>query len=103
MDPLVSILIPAYNSENWIIETVQSALNQTWKRLEVIVVDDGSTDHTLSVVRTLECKNLKIVSQQNNGACSARNHALRLAQGEVIQWLDSDDLLHPDKIASQMI
>jgi glycosyltransferase involved in cell wall biosynthesis len=95
MPELISVLIPAYNAERWLAMTVRSALDQTWPLVEVIVVDDGSTDRTLAVAKSL-------VTQQNQGAPAARNRALELAQGTYIQWLDADDLLHPQKIASQM-
>jgi len=99
---LVSILIPAYNTEKWIGETIQSALSQTWPSKEIIIVNDGSTDHTLSIARRFESKTVKVISQDNAGGCAARNKALEYAQGEYIQWLDSDDLLAPNKIALQM-
>ena len=102
MSELISVLIPAYNSERWLAGTLRSALAQTWPRLEVIVVDDGSRDATLAVARTFEGKQVKVVTQPNQGACAARNHAFSLAQGTYIQWLDADDLLHPDKISAQM-
>jgi glycosyltransferase involved in cell wall biosynthesis len=102
MPELVSILIPAYNAEPWIEQTLRSALNQTWPRTEIIVVDDGSKDATLKVARSLENRSLKVVSQPNAGAPAARNRALKEAQGAFIQWLDADDLLDPDKITLQM-
>lgn len=102
MSELVSILIPAYNAERWLAETLQSALAQTWPRLEIIVVDDGSRDRTLAVARGFERGNLKVVTQTNQGAPAARNRALALAQGDYIQWLDADDLLDPQKISLQM-
>jgi glycosyltransferase involved in cell wall biosynthesis len=102
MSELVSILVPAYNAERWLAATLRSALAQRWPAIEVIVVDDGSKDATLAVARRFERKNVKVVTQANQGACAARNHALSLAQGDFIQWLDADDLLHPDKIATQM-
>lgn len=102
MPQLVSILIPAYNAERWIAETISSATAQTWPATEIIVVDDGSTDGTLRVAKQFESKSVKVVTQPNGGASTARNAALRLAQGEYIQWLDADDLLAPDKIARQM-
>jgi len=102
MSELISVLIPAYNSERWLAGTLRSVLAQTWPRLEVIVVDDGSRDATLAVARTFEGKQVKVVTQPNQGACAARNHAFSLAQGTYIQWLDADDLLHPDKISAQM-
>lgn len=102
MKPLVSILIPCYNAESWLAQTIESALAQTWPNKEIIVVDDGSTDGSLSIARTYEAKNVKIISQANKGASSARNRALGVAKGEFIQYLDADDLLAPDKIERQM-
>ena len=100
--PLVSILIPAYNSEDRIAETIHSALAQTWDPKEIIVVDDGSKDRTLKVARGFESESVVVVSQEHRGASAARNKALTLCRGDYIQWLDADDLLAPDKIAMQM-
>jgi PST family polysaccharide transporter len=100
--PLVSILIPAYNSETWIVETIQSALAQTWPRTEIIVVDDGSTDQTLAMAKRFEPQGVRVVQQKNQGASAARNKAFSLSRGDYIQWLDADDLLAPHKIARQM-
>ncbi len=102
MEPLVSILIPAYNAEPWIADTIRSAIAQTWPRKEIIVVDDGSHDQTLRVARQFASKNVSIVTQENQGASAARNKALQLCQGDYIQWLDADDLLSLDKVAKQM-
>src|ERR1700720_1196883 len=102
MKPLVSILIPAYNAERWLADTIESALGQTWPRKEIIVVDDGSRDHTLSIARQFASKNVCVVTQENQGGSAARNKAFALCQGEFIQWLDADDLLALDKIAKQM-
>src|SRR2546425_6261438 len=102
MQPLVSILIPAYNAEPWIADTIRSALAQTWPRKEIIVVDDGSRDQTLSIARQFASKNVSVVTQENQGASAARNRALALSQGKFIQWLDADDLIAPDKIAKQV-
>src|SRR5262249_13655528 len=102
MTPLVSILIPAYNAQSWIVETIRSALEQTWPRKEIIVVDDGSTDQTLSIVQKFASETVSVVTQENQGVCAARNKAYSLCQGDYIQWLDADDLLSPDKIAKQM-
>lgn len=101
-DKLVSILIPAYNAEDSIADTVRSALAQTWPCKEIIVVDDGSTDRTLEVARSFEANGVQVVAQSNQGAAAARNQAFSLSKGEYIQWLDADDLLAPDKIALQM-
>jgi glycosyltransferase involved in cell wall biosynthesis len=100
--PLVSILIPAYNAEEWIADAIQSAIAQTWDCKEIIVVDDGSTDQTLAVARKFEENGVRVFTQQNQGAAAARNLAFTLSQGDFIQWLDADDLLAPDKIVKQM-
>lgn len=102
MKPLVSILIPAYNAEEWITDTIRSAMAQTWPHKEIIVVDDGSSDRTADVARGFDSKEVLVVSQPNQGAAAARNHALRLSQGDYIQWLDADDLLAHDKIQRQL-
>jgi len=102
MSQLVSILIPAYNAEYWIRDTIVSAINQTWPKKEIIVVDDGSRDQTLSIARQLASKEVSVVTQPNQGAAAARNHAFSICQGDYIQWLDADDLLAPNKIARQL-
>lgn len=102
MQALVSILIPAYNAEATIAETLRSAIAQTWPRKEVVVVDDGSKDRTLSVARGFGSREVSVVTQHNRGAAAARNLAYSLCQGDYVQWLDADDVLAPDKIARQM-
>ncbi len=102
MKPLVSILIPAHNAQEWIADTLRSAIAQTWPRKEIIVVDDGSTDQTLAEASKFESRGVRVVAQKNQGASAARNAALALSQGDYIQWLDADDLLSPDKISLQM-
>jgi glycosyltransferase involved in cell wall biosynthesis len=102
MKPLVSILIPAFNAEQWLPDTLRSAIAQTWDRKEIIVVDDGSTDQTLAIARTFESGCVKVFTQKNQGAAATRNNAFSLSQGDYIQWLDADDLLAPEKVARQM-
>src|SRR5215510_8915726 len=102
MEPLVSILIPAYNAQQWIAGTLESALSQTWPKKEIIVVDDGSSDQTLQIARQFASKTVRIVTQANQGASAARNTAFSICQGDYIQWLDADDLLDPDKIEKQV-
>ncbi len=99
--PLVSVIIPAYNSGNYIKETLNSVYNQTWKNLEVIVVDDGSTDHTLEVIKKFGSK-IRLFNQENSGAPAARNKGFYVSNGEFIQYLDADDLLSPQKIEEQV-
>ena len=103
MPELVSILIPSYNAEHWIAETIESALSQTWDNKEIIIVDDGSTDQTLQIAKKFESTLVKVISQENRGANVARNKALEFAQGDYIQWLDADDVLSPLKIEMQMM
>ena len=100
--PRVSVLIPAYNAAAWIRTTVESALGQTWPNLEIVVVDDGSTDDTAAVVESLGAPAVRVVRQMRSGPSAAQNEALRHAQGDFIQRLDADDVISPDKIARQM-
>lgn len=102
MSQLVSVLIPLFNAEKWLRETVESVLAQTWPNKEIIIVDDGSIDSSLQIAKQYESKMVKVVSQNNQGAPAARNKAFEHAQGDYIQWLDADDLLAPDKIERQI-
>jgi glycosyltransferase involved in cell wall biosynthesis len=102
MKPLVSILIPAYNAQEWIGYTLQSAVAQTWPRKEIIVVDDGSTDETEEVARKFAPRGVTIVSTKNGGLSAAQNCAYKHSHGDYIQFLDADDLLAPDKIERQL-
>ncbi len=99
--PLVSIVIPCYNAVAWLEETVDSALQQTYSKLEVVVVDDGSTDDS---VRILESYGERIVWETgpNRGGCEARNRGLEISSGERIQFLDADDLLLPNCVADKL-
>jgi glycosyltransferase involved in cell wall biosynthesis len=100
--PLVSILVPAYNAEEWLADTLRSAGTQTWDRKEIIVIDDGSEDRTLAVARSFESDMVRVFTQAHQGASATRNNAFERSRGDYIQWLDADDLLGPDKIARQM-
>jgi glycosyltransferase involved in cell wall biosynthesis len=93
--PLVSIIIPCYNAEPFVAEAVQSALDQTWPHKEVIVVDDGSTDGSVAVVRKF-ADQVQLVAIPHSGAPVARNEGIRRARGEYIKFLDADDVLLPD-------
>ncbi|HUA38727.1 MAG TPA: glycosyltransferase family 2 protein [Candidatus Sulfopaludibacter sp.] len=98
----MSILIPAYNAERWVADTIKSALAQTWPRKEIVIVDDGSEDRTLAVARKFAARDVSVATQENQGAAAARNKAFSLAQGDYIQWLDADDLLARDKVSRQL-
>jgi len=102
MKPLVSILISAYNAQQWIGYTLQSAVAQTWPRKEIIVVDDGSTDGTAEVARRFASRGVTVVCTKNGGLSAGQNIAYRHSQGDYIQFLDADDLLAPDKIERQL-
>lgn len=99
---LVSILIPCHNAAPFLGATLESAFAQTGPAIEVILVDDGSTDDSVAIARPFEPRGLRIIAQPNRGASAARNTALRAARGDFIQFLDADDLLAPDKIARQV-
>jgi glycosyltransferase involved in cell wall biosynthesis len=101
MSVLVSILIPCYNAERWIAQAIESALAQTWSEKEVIVVDDGSTDHSLEVIRQFDGR-ISWETGLNRGGNAARNRLLELARGEWLQYLDADDYLRPSKLQRQM-
>lgn len=100
---LVSIIIPCYNAERWISATITSALNQTWRPIEIIVVDDGSTDSSLSVCKQfVNNPSFRLITQLKQGASAARNTGLRAANGAWIQFLDADDLIDANKISVQL-
>lgn len=97
MTPLVSIVIPAYNSEKFIRNTLDACLAQTYDHTEIIVVDDGSSDNTREIVASYGA-DIRLIEQDNQGPAIARNTGISVAQGDFIQFCDSDDILHPQKI-----
>jgi glycosyltransferase involved in cell wall biosynthesis len=99
--PLVSIVIPCYNCEEWVQPAVESCLNQTYPNIEIIVIDDGSTDRSLEILRQF-LPRIELKTGPNRGGNSARNTGFALSTGEYIQFLDADDYLEPDKIARQV-
>lgn len=98
----ISVIIPAYNAEQTILETIESVQNQTFSDIEIIVIDDGSTDETLDRLKNVSDYRLKIFSYENGGVCLARNRGISHAIGEFISFVDADDLWTPDKLESQM-
>lgn len=109
-DGLVSVIIPTFNRAALIGQTLESVLRQTYRPLEVIIVDDGSTDETTTVVRdwAANCElqseriAVNLLIQANAGPSAARNRGFSHSHGEFIQFLDSDDLIHPEKVTTQV-
>lgn len=100
--PKISVIIPAYNSEKTIANTIKSVLNQTFIDLELIVINDGSQDSTLEVVTQIKDSRIKVFSYSNAGGNVSRNRGLHRAVGEFVSFLDADDLWTPDKLQSQL-
>ena len=96
----VSVIIPVYNAENYLRECIDSVLNQTMGSIEIVLINDGSTDHSLDIIKEYSTKydNVVFIDQENKGVCIARNAGIEIAKGEYIGWLDSDDMLKPDAI-----
>lgn len=99
---LVSVIVPAFNAAPWIQECLRSVLSQSWRELDVLVVDDGSTDETAAVAKAINDPRVRVLRQANRGAASARNVGLAEASGEWIQYLDADDLLGECKLERQL-
>ncbi|HEY4196014.1 MAG TPA: glycosyltransferase family 2 protein [Mucilaginibacter sp.] len=99
---LVSVIIPLYNAERYVEQCIHSILEQTWQNIEVIIVDDGSTDNSLAIAQKFGSEKVKIFTHFNRGASAARNQGLKLAKGDYIQFMDADDMLSTDKIAAQV-
>ncbi|MFH4591617.1 glycosyltransferase family 2 protein [Vibrio alginolyticus] len=104
-EDVVSIIMPTYNSEQTVVESIQSVLSQTYKNWEIIIVDDRSTDNTWQVIQTYADKydNIRVYQNKENlGAGASRNFAIKKAKGRFIAFLDSDDLWTEDKLAEQI-
>lgn len=104
MNPKVSVIVPCYNQAQFLAETLDSVLAQTYENWECIIVNDGSTDNTESIAIEY-CKidkRFKYIKQQNQGRCVARNLGINIAEGEYVQFLDSDDVLLPNKLERQI-
>jgi glycosyltransferase involved in cell wall biosynthesis len=101
VNPKVSVVIPAYNAEEYLTETIRSVFAQTYRDYEIIAVDDGSTDNTLRALRRFEPR-IKVLTKPNGGPASARNLAINNSTGEYIAFLDSDDIWIRDKLEEQV-
>lgn len=99
--PLVSVIMPTFNRAGWLSDSIGSVLSQTYPSIELIVVDDGSTDHTTEVVQAFGDR-LTYLRQANRGVSAARNRGVAASQGAWVAFLDSDDLWRPTKVAAQV-
>lgn len=100
---LVSIIMPSYNTSDYIGEAINSVLNQTYKNWELIIIDDNSTDNTANIVQSFDDSRINyLVNNENKGAAYSRNRALRKAKGNWIAFLDSDDIWYPNKLENQL-
>ena len=100
--PLVTVIIPTYNRAKTIERSINSVLSQSYSNLELIVVDDGSSDNTKSVVENIDDSRVRYIWQNNSGACAARNNGINNARGEYIAFNDSDDTWKPNKLEKQL-
>src|SRR5919202_5944333 len=99
--PTIFVVIPAYNAERTILETVASVLQQTFSDFELIVIDDGSRDRTVELLQSIKDERLKVFSYENGGLPVARNRGISRSNGEFITFVDADDLWTPDKLELQ--
>lgn len=102
LSPTVSICIPCFNAAGYVAQTLECLLAQTWQHREVIVVDDGSSDGSVDVLKSFAQRGVRYVQQANSGSCAARNRALALSTGQFVKFIDADDLLSPDHIERQL-
>lgn len=93
-NPMLSVIMPVYNKEKWIENTLHSVINQTFFDSEIIIIDDGSTDSSLEIVE--KCDRIKVLKQKNKGASAARNVGIDTARGKYIIMLDADDTIEPN-------
>ena len=101
MNRLVSIIIPVYNAEKYLKESLESVFNQTYKNIEIIAINDGSTDQSSQILREFAPK-LKIITQPNKGQCAALNAGIAICNGDYIKFFDADDIMNPEHIELQV-
>ena len=100
--PKVSVLVPCYNAAPYIADALDSILAQTWPDIEIIVVDDGSTDGSAGIVEGYATRDVRLIRERNAGQCAAANRAFFASTGDYIKFFDADDLMTPDMIERQM-
>jgi glycosyltransferase involved in cell wall biosynthesis len=99
---MISVIVPLYNKEHHIEKSINSIINQTYSNFEVIIIDDGSSDNSLNIIRTIVDARIKIITQPNAGVSAARNRGINESKGEYITFLDADDLWEKDYLETQI-
>ena len=96
----ISVLVPIYNAEKYIEKCLDSIVNQTYENIEIVLIEDGSTDNSLEIIKeySKQDKRIKIISIKNNGVADARNKALENATGDYVTFVDSDDYVEKDYV-----
>lgn len=102
MNNLISVIIPTYNNAQFIRDAIDSVLSQTYKNYEILVIDDGSTDNTKEIIEKYNGKRIKYIYQENKGLAAARNTGIKASTGELVAFLDSDDMWLPEKLERQI-
>ena len=100
MDRAISIIVPVYNSEKYLKETIDSILNQTFENFELILINDGSTDHSGEICDEIaqKDKRIKVIHKKNEGICKTRNKGIEVAKGEYIMFADNDDIIEENML-----
>src|SRR4030042_3503317 len=101
-NPKISVVIPAYNHQKYVGEAIQSVLDQTFQDFELIIINDGSTDHTEAEILKFKDERIRYYSQENRGLSAPLNRGIELARGEYFNFLPSDDAFFPDKLEAQL-
>ncbi len=102
-NPKVSVVIPVYNAENFVGQSIESILSQTYRDFELIIIDDGSTDNSVEVIKSYKDARIRFYQNKTNtGLAGVRNKGIQLSNGEYLAWLDADDISHPDRLARQV-
>ena len=102
-NPILSVIVPVYNVEDYIIQCIDSILNQTLKNMEIIIVNDGSTDNSMNYIRDYKDERIRIINKKNGGLSSARNLGMNAAKGKYIAFVDSDDFLSEKNAYQEMV
>ncbi|MEM5498183.1 glycosyltransferase [Paraglaciecola mesophila] len=101
--PLISVVIPVYNAEHYILKALRSVCEQTYQNLQIIVIDDGSTDHSKDVIESVHDPRIELISRENRGLIATLNEGVQRSDGEYIARMDADDICFPDRFARQQL